>query len=192
MGPVGKLPGDVQAVLDAHREAIDAAKAVAQDARDLRQDRDERIMQAAHEAANRQFLDLLLDLRDRLERGLRSAEELLREAREDQPGWLSRAFGANRRVGRLTGAANALAKGCELSLNQVDESLDRLGVSEIACEGEPFDPDRMKAVDVEETADAAEGTVLEVYRAGYEWHGQVCRLAEVKVARCRTDFPDCA
>jgi molecular chaperone GrpE (heat shock protein) len=38
-------------------------------------------------------------------------------------------------------------------------------------------------VDVEETEQAAEGTVVEVYRAGYEWKGEVYRPAQVKVAR---------
>jgi molecular chaperone GrpE (heat shock protein) len=41
----------------------------------------------------------------------------------------------------------------------------------------------MHAVDVEETDQEAEGTVLEVYRAGYEWMGEVHRPAQVKVAR---------
>jgi molecular chaperone GrpE (heat shock protein) len=44
----------------------------------------------------------------------------------------------------------------------------------------------MHAVDVEETDQQAEGTVLEVYRAGYEWKGEVHRPARVKVARRRT------
>jgi molecular chaperone GrpE len=81
----------------------------------------------------------------------------------------------------------ALTKGYELSLDRLEESLDRLGVGQIDCEHLPFDPDRMKAVDVADTTDVPSGTVLEVYRAGYEWHGQVYRLAEVKVARSPTD-----
>jgi molecular chaperone GrpE (heat shock protein) len=41
----------------------------------------------------------------------------------------------------------------------------------------------MSAVDVVETLDAEEGTVLAVYRAGYEWNGAVYRPAQVRVAR---------
>jgi molecular chaperone GrpE len=41
----------------------------------------------------------------------------------------------------------------------------------------------MKAVDLLETSEVPENTVLEVYRRGYEWNGEVFRVAEVKVAR---------
>ena len=37
----------------------------------------------------------------------------------------------------------------------------------------------------DETDDVAEGTVIEVYRDGYEWNGTVYRTAQVKVARNR-------
>ena len=53
----------------------------------------------------------------------------------------------------------------------------------IECVGEPFDPRRMNAVDVEETDRAAEGTVVFVYRAGYEWNGELYRPAQVRVAK---------
>jgi len=56
-------------------------------------------------------------------------------------------------------------------------------VQPIECEGRPFDPRRMNAVDVEETGRAAEGTVLFVYRAGYEWNGELYRPAQVRVAK---------
>jgi molecular chaperone GrpE (heat shock protein) len=41
----------------------------------------------------------------------------------------------------------------------------------------------MTAVEVEETAVVPEGTVMGVYRNGYEWEGEVYRPAQVKVAR---------
>ncbi len=43
----------------------------------------------------------------------------------------------------------------------------------IDCQGRKFDPRRMNAVDVEETEDAEEGTVVSVYRMGYEWNGEL-------------------
>ena len=46
-----------------------------------------------------------------------------------------------------------------------------------------FDPRRMNAIDSEESAAVPEGTVLEVYRSGYEWNGEVFRPAQVKVSR---------
>jgi molecular chaperone GrpE len=68
-------------------------------------------------------------------------------------------------------------------LARLDEALAEIGISEIPCQGRAFDPQRMTAVAVERTAELPEGTVVELYRAGYQWHGRVHRLAEVKVVR---------
>ena len=77
----------------------------------------------------------------------------------------------------------ALEEGYRISLDRLDDVLAEFGVQEIACQGQPFDPSSMHVVEVEETDQAAEGTVVEVYRTGYEWKGEVHRPAQVKVAR---------
>jgi len=38
----------------------------------------------------------------------------------------------------------------------------------------------MNAIDKEESVTLPEGTVLEVYRSGYEWNGEVFRPAQVR------------
>jgi molecular chaperone GrpE (heat shock protein) len=43
----------------------------------------------------------------------------------------------------------------------------------------------MTAVEIEETDAVPEGTVVEIYRNGYEWEGEVYRPAQVKVARAQ-------
>jgi molecular chaperone GrpE len=70
-----------------------------------------------------------------------------------------------------------------MGLDRIDEALQQLGVSEIICEGQPFDPRKMNAVDVEETVDVPDGIVLEVYRTGYMIDANVLQPARVKVAR---------
>src|SRR5262249_657852 len=65
---------------------------------------------------------------------------------------------------------------------RLDQVLEDFGVYKIVCEGQPFDPRRMSAVDREPTGDVPEGTVLEVYRSGYEWNGEVFRAPHVKVS----------
>jgi molecular chaperone GrpE len=75
-----------------------------------------------------------------------------------------------------------LTTGYELGLARLDQTLDELNVRAIQCEGQPFDPRTMNAVDREESSAVPEGTVLEVYRRGYEWSGEVFRPAQVKVA----------
>jgi molecular chaperone GrpE len=77
----------------------------------------------------------------------------------------------------------ALDKGYTLTLDRLEQALGDYRLSPILCEGERFDPHRMTAVEVEETAIVPEGTVMGVYRNGYEWEGEVYRPAQVKVAR---------
>ncbi len=114
-----------------------------------------------HELHDRgEVLDLLLDIRDRLRRGLASV-----------------------RSHRTQDAAAALEKGYLLGLERLEEALERFEVREIDCAGKPFDPHRMRAVDVEMTTEGRDGAVLDVYRPGYTWRGDVFRPAEVKVAR---------
>ena len=78
---------------------------------------------------------------------------------------------------------SALKKGYQMGLDRIDEALQPLGVTEIVCDGKPFDPRVMKAADIEETGKVPDGTVLEVYRTGYMIDTEVLQPAQVKVAR---------
>jgi molecular chaperone GrpE len=78
---------------------------------------------------------------------------------------------------------SSLKKGYQMGLDRIDEALQPLGLTEIVCEGKPFDPKVMKAVDIKETGEVPDGTVLEVYRTGYVIDAEVLQPAEVKVAR---------
>jgi molecular chaperone GrpE (heat shock protein) len=40
----------------------------------------------------------------------------------------------------------------------------------------------MNAIDRQASSAVPEGTVIEVYRSGYEWNGEVFRPAQVKVS----------
>ncbi len=71
----------------------------------------------------------------------------------------------------------------------MDESLQQLGVAEIQCVDSPFDPRTMNAADIEETGDVSDGTVLQIYRAGYMIDNEVLRPAQVKVARTPGNMP---
>jgi len=77
----------------------------------------------------------------------------------------------------------ALERGYALTLQRLDQALQDSHLYPILCEGKLFDPQRMTAVELEETDDVPEGTVVGIYRNGYEWNGQMYRAAEVKVAR---------
>ena len=97
---------------------------------------------------------------------------------------LARWFGVGRRHMRQTqDTLAALEKGYALTLDRLDQALQDYHLCPISCEGHVFDPHRMTAVELEETDSVPEGTVVGVYRSGYEWEGEVYRSAQVKVAR---------
>jgi molecular chaperone GrpE len=139
----------------------------------------EETRQEAEHRARREVLDALLNIRDRLARG----EEMARQAVQslEPSGWRARLIG--RDMARARETLSAVAEGYALTAGYTDEVLERFGVREIHCLDELFDPHSMDAVGTEPAADAEDGTVVEVYRRGYEWNGEVYRPAQVKVAR---------
>ncbi len=142
--------------------------------------------QAEQTRQRRETIELLVDLRDRLVRGRATAAEQMEAVQRwlAAPSWLERLLLARRRQARaLLEAVRALDEGYALGLSRIDEALGWQGVAEIACLGRPFDPHQMTAVDVEETTDHPDGTVVEVYLPGYEWRGELLRPARVKVTR---------
>jgi molecular chaperone GrpE len=130
--------------------------------------------------SRKEWLDGLLELRERLLRGVEGAG-----AREKVPPvFWDRIF--RRRWEQIRHAlevVDAMDQGYRLSLKSLDDLLVRFEVRPIECKGELFDPRSMSAVDVEETLGVPEGTVVAVYRTGYEWNGAVYRPAQVRVAR---------
>lgn len=86
-------------------------------------------------------------------------------------------------VASLAGEENkAVASGIELIQKQAIEAMGRLGVSEIACLGQTFDPNVAEAVMHVQDDSAAESTVIEVFQKGYTRGDRVIRHALVKVA----------
>src|SRR6267378_1798200 len=73
-------------------------------------------------------------------------------------------------------------KGFELIYKQLLDNLAKLGVERVEPVGQHFDPHLHQAVDRAETADAADGTVLQVFQPGYLFGGRVLRPAMVRVA----------
>jgi molecular chaperone GrpE len=130
----------------------------------------------------KEVLGALIDLRDRLDRGIDSVRANEAAASKAQSGWLARIFGDRRAGGETADTIAALKKGYELGLERVDQTLEEWNAREIRCAGQVFDPRRMNAVDRQESSAVPEGTVLEVYRSGYEWNGELFRPAQVKVA----------
>jgi molecular chaperone GrpE len=145
-------------------------------------ERERNLLRETERRCRKEVLGVLIDLRDRLGRGLESVRASEAEiSKAAWRGWHVRIFS---RPGEDAADATlaALKKGYELGLGRLDQTLEEFNAREIPCEGQAFDPRRMNAIDRQESSAVPEGTVIEVYRRGYEWNGEVFRPAQVKVS----------
>jgi molecular chaperone GrpE len=74
------------------------------------------------------------------------------------------------------------ARGMELIYQRFAEALKKLGLAPISAKGEKFDPNLHHAVDMVQTDDVEDHTVLEEFQQGYNFRGRLLRPAMVKVA----------
>jgi len=78
--------------------------------------------------------------------------------------------------------ATSLRSGVELTARMFAEVLVRFGVKPIQAAGQLFDPTKHEAIAQEESAEHAEGTVIEELQRGYLLHDRVIRPSMVRVA----------
>jgi molecular chaperone GrpE (heat shock protein) len=123
----------------------------------------------ARREARLELVAELLEVRDCFLRGLEEAQRRL-TARRGVRAWLGQ-----------RPVLEAMVEGNRLARERLDDLLRRLDIHEIPCLGEPFDPTRMRAIEVVRTPSAPPGTVIEVFRPGYTGNGRVLRYAEVRV-----------
>jgi molecular chaperone GrpE len=81
------------------------------------------------------------------------------------------------------GDSDALRAGLELTRQQLLKVAADNGLTVVDPQGEAFDPDRHQAISQADAADAAPGTVLQVFQKGYLLNGRLLRPALVVVAR---------
>ncbi len=75
------------------------------------------------------------------------------------------------------------AKGFEMILGQFKEVLANHNITAFHSNGECFDPHKHEAVEVEETTEHPDGTILKEFLKGYKSGDRVLRAARVKVAK---------
>jgi len=83
---------------------------------------------------------------------------------------------------KVDSAGKEFIKGMELIYQRLYESLKKLGLEPLVAAGQPFDPHIHHAVEMVETADAPDHTILDEYQRGYNFKGRLLRPAMVKVA----------
>lgn len=77
----------------------------------------------------------------------------------------------------------AWVEGIELVQRNISSVLDSEGVTKLDTLGKPYNPEHAEALQFQETADADDGSVIEVYREGYMYRDRVLRAAQVIVAK---------
>lgn len=75
------------------------------------------------------------------------------------------------------------SKGFAMILSQFKDILSNHNIVAFHSMGEMFDPHQHEAVEVEETDDHPEGTILKEFLKGYKSGDRIIRAARVKVAR---------
>ena len=119
----------------------------------------------------------------------RAAEEVEEARRQTAAGLLLRIVATRDDIQRALDlvpegdAAEGWAEGLALVMRNIDGALEAEGVTRTEALGKPFEPWECEAVQYEETDEAAEGTVVSVYREGFSHRGRVLRAAQVVVAK---------
>ena len=185
--PVDAAP---EAVLEAQAtvDDLEAEHAVAADAP---------LDSEATEVETKQLLGKIEELKTEVLRARADVENIRKRAARDVEA--AHKYGLERLVGELlpvkdsidlglSAAASAsdvdsLTEGMGLTVKMFDDFLDKLGVSELDPVGQPFDPDFHQAMTVEESTEAAPGTILKVMQKGFLLNDRLVRPALVIVAK---------
>jgi molecular chaperone GrpE len=80
------------------------------------------------------------------------------------------------------GSDDEYHRGMKLIYQRYIDALKKLGLEPIYSQGQPFDPQIHHAVDMVETDEAPDHTILQEYQRGYNFKGRMLRPAMVKVA----------
>lgn len=86
------------------------------------------------------------------------------------------------RASRVESSDAEYAKGVALIALRMADVLKKLGVEPVEALGKPFDPNFHHAIELVETAEAEDQTVIEELMRGYTLKGRLLRAAMVRVA----------
>lgn len=83
---------------------------------------------------------------------------------------------------KVESGAAEYTRGMELIYQRLLDALKKLGLEPISAKGLKFDPHLHHAVDMVESDDVEDHTILDEYQHGYNFRGRLLRPAMVKVA----------
>ncbi|TXG76272.1 MAG: nucleotide exchange factor GrpE [Rhodocyclaceae bacterium] len=118
----------------------------------------------------------------------RAAEDAIKERKFASEKFASAMLPVKDSLEAALGTENAsletLRSGVELTLKQLQQAFQGANLTEVAPQGEKFDPNRHQAISMVES-DAEPNTVVQVLQKGYLLHERVIRPALVIVAKAK-------
>lgn len=131
-----------------------------------------------------QICEVLIDLYDRLQRGLQTCDEGIKSIQlRQKTGLAHRLLDRQIPIEQAILSARALRDSAALTLARLQSALHDWGVRTIGKVGDPFDPQHMMAVEVRIEPTLPAGTILSVNRSGYAIGGVVKSTAQVTVSK---------
>src|SRR5687768_9591845 len=128
--------------------------------------RSKRDLDDARAEAKTRVLKEMLPVVDNLERALQHADEAVKKSQSGEPA-----------------DVGAIVDGVRLVLRQFAHAFERVDVTPVEADGQPFDPNVHEAISQAETADKPPGTVVSVLQKGYKLGDRLLRPALVVVAK---------
>jgi molecular chaperone GrpE len=90
---------------------------------------------------------------------------------------------ARQGVGRIRAMLESVVTGYTMSLQRLERALRQHELEPIQCVDQPFDPERMEALEIVSGSGRPSGVVVDEVRRGYLWRDRVFRYAQVRVAK---------
>ena len=78
-------------------------------------------------------------------------------------------------------------KGVEMTSQSLKATLEKHGIVEMDCVGQPFDPNTQEALSSEPNDEYPEGHVTQVFKAPYKYHDKLLRPGQVVVSRPKSE-----
>lgn len=77
--------------------------------------------------------------------------------------------------------------GVEMTAQSLKNTLEKHGIAEMECVGQPFDPNTQEALSSEPSDEYPEGHVTQVFKAPYKYHDKLLRAGQVVVSRAKSE-----
>ena len=135
-----------------------------------------------YEELKNQTLRVMAEYDNFRKRSQRERELLFGEIKAETIGEFLPIFDNLDRALRTETSDEAYKKGVELTMRQLRDIFEKLGVEEIKAEGEPFDPAFHNAVMHIEDESLGKNVIAEVFQPGFKMGDRIIRFSMVKVA----------